>query len=318
MTQDPDQDSGDRLVRQRREELSQALAVVSALLGLGLIGVSLAKLLFGATSSVGVFSLVQAVQGILGAVLVWVLHTGDAKRFLLTAFSSPANQLRVFLFPLVVWPLFLVYRFAIEQRGDMKLYLRRITEGSLVEWMSFILLMFSAWLLWQAASDWGAFKDRLAGRALATLLFIAAMEEMSWGQMIFNWESPELLGSLNRQQETNMHNLAVFHDSTWTAFAVVFTLLAALSAMNYWLTSRYCCRRSNLAALVLPASCAFSYFAIAALIYWGVVLEKAGVDLAYLHTREQEIAECLAAIGIFIHCVSLYLKPSQSASSCFE
>ena len=159
---------------------------MSALLGLGLIGVSLVKLLFGATSSVGVFSSAQAVQGVLGAVLIWVVLTGAAKRFFLTAFARPANQLRVFLFPLLVWPLFLFYRFAIEQRGDVKVYLRRITEGSLVEWLSFILLLFSAWLLWQAASDWGTFKDRLAGRALAALLFIAAMEEMSWGQMIIN------------------------------------------------------------------------------------------------------------------------------------
>ena len=319
MTQNPDQDRVDRLIQQRRQGLARALAVVSALLGLGLIGVSLVKLLFGATSSVGVFSSAQAVQGVLGAVLIWVVLTGAAKRFFLTAFARPANQLRVFLFPLLVWPLFLLYRFAIEQRGDVKVYLRRITEGSLVEWLSFILLLFSAWLLWQAASDWGTFKDRLAGRALAALLFIAAMEEMSWGQMIFNWGTPEFLDRLNRQQETNMHNLAVFHDSTWTAFAVVFTLLAGLSAMNYWLPSRYPWRRSRLAVLVLPASCSFSYFAIAALIYWGVVVEKAGVDLAYLHTREQEIAECLAAIGIFIHCVSLYLKPSQCASpSGFE
>ena len=307
------------LVSKRRESLARGLAVVSALLGLCLIGVSLVKLLFGASSAVGSFSSAQAVQGILGAVLVWLVLTGAAKRFFVTAFARQANQYWVFLLPLLVWPLFLIYRFVIEQRGDVKLYLRRITEGSLVEWLSFIFLLFSAWLLWQAASDWGTFKDRLAGRALAALLFIAAMEEMSWGQMIFNWGTPELLGSLNRQQETNMHNLAVFHDSTWTAFAVVFTLLAGLSAMNYWLPSRYPWRRSRLAVLVLPASCSFSYFAIAALIYWGVVVEKAGVDLAYLHTREQEIAECLAAIGIFIHCVSLYLKPSQCASpSGFE
>ena len=318
MTQNPDQDRLDRLIRQRSVGLAQALAVVSALLGLGLIGVSLVKLLFGATSSVGVFSSAQAVQGILGAVLVWVVLTGAAKRFFLTAFARQANQLRVFLFPLLVWPLFLVYRFVVEQRGDVKVYLRRITEGSLVEWLTFIFLWFSAWLLWQTVSDWGMFKERLAGRALAALLFIAAMEEMSWGQMIFNWGTPELLDSLNRQQETNMHNLAVFHDYTWTAFAVVFTLLAALSAINYWVSSRYSWGRSRLAELVLPANCAFSYFAIAALIYWGVVVEKAGVDLAYLHTREQEIAECLAAIGIFIHCVSLYLKPSQCASSCAE
>ena len=289
--------------------------MVSALLGLCLIGVSLVKLLFGASSAVGSFSSAQAVQGILGAVLVWLVLTGAAKRFFVTAFARQANQYWVFLLPLLVWPLFLIYRFVIEQRGDVKLYLRRITEGSLVEWLSFIFLLFSAWLLWQAASDWGTFKDRLAGRVISAVLLIAAMEEMSWGQMIFNWGTPELLDSLNRQQETNMHNLAVFHDYTWTAFAVVFTLLAALSAMNYLLPSRYCWRRSKLASLVLPASCTFSYFVIAALIYWGVVVEKAGLDLAFLHTREQEIAECLAAIGIFIHCVSLYLKPWENGSS---
>ena len=100
MTQNPDQDRVDRLVRQRREGLARVLAVVSALLGLSLIGVSLVKLLFGATSSVGVFSSAQAVQGILGAVLIWLVLTGAAKRFFLTAFARPANQLRVFLFPL--------------------------------------------------------------------------------------------------------------------------------------------------------------------------------------------------------------------------
>ena len=81
--------------------------------------------------------------------------------------------------------------------------------------------------------------------------------------------------------------MALFHDLTWTAFAVVFTLLVALSAMNYLLPLRYCWGRRKVTDLVLPASCTFSYFAIAALLYWGVVLEKAGVDLAYLHTREQ-------------------------------
>ena len=295
----------------RREGLAQCLAVVSALMSLCLIGVSLVKLVFGSTSSVGLFSSAQAVQGILGAVLVWLVLTGTAKCFFRNAFERQANQLRVLLFPLLVWPLFLVDRFAVEQRGDVKVYLLRITEGSIVGWMSFILLLFSAWLLFQAASDWGTFKSRLAGRALAALLFIAAMEEMSWGQMIFNWGTPELLDNLNRQQETNMHNLAVFHDYTWTAFAVVFTFLAALCAMNYLLPSRYSWRHSAMVRLVLPASCAFSYFLIAAVIYWGVVVEKAGVDLADLHTREQEIAEGLAAIGIFIHCVSLCLTPGK-------
>ena len=92
----------------------RALVVVSALLGIGLVGVSLVKLLFGATSSVGVFSSAQAVQGVLGVVLIWVVFTGAAKRFFLIAFARSANQLRVFLFPLLVWPLFLLYRFDID------------------------------------------------------------------------------------------------------------------------------------------------------------------------------------------------------------
>jgi len=292
--------------------------MVSALLGLSLVAVSLVKLFFGATSSVGRFSSAQTVQGILGAALVWFVVSGLAKRFFLNTLAQPSNQLRVFLFPLLVWPLFLVYRFAVEQQGEVKVYLRRITEGSIVEWLSFIFLLFSAWLLWQAVSDWGAFKARLAGQSLAVLLFFAAMEEMSWGQMIFNWGTPELLDSLNRQQETNIHNLAVFHDYTWIAFAVVFTFLASLCAINYLLPSYSSWRQSHLATLILPVSCSLSYFLIAVVIYWGVVVEKSGIDLAYLHTREQEIAECLAAIGIFIHCVSLYLTPSERSSSSCE
>lgn len=106
--------------------------MVSTLLGLCLIGVSLVKLLFGATLSVGSFSSAQAVQGIFGAVLVWLVRMGDAKRFFLTAFARQANQYWVFLFPLLVWPLFLIYRFAVEQRGDVKVYLRRILRAILL------------------------------------------------------------------------------------------------------------------------------------------------------------------------------------------
>ena len=48
--------------------------------------------------------------------------------------------------------------------------------------------------------------------------------------------------------------------------------------------------------------------------YWGVVTEKSGIDLIYLRTREQEIAEFLFAVGVFIHDVYLYL--SRPGMSC--
>lgn len=42
---------------------------------------------------------------------------------------------------------------------------------------------------------------------LAMLMFVCAGEEISWGQRIFNWKTPESLSAINAQNETNLHNL---------------------------------------------------------------------------------------------------------------
>lgn len=48
-----------------------------------------------------------------------------------------------------------------------------------------------------------------------TLLFIFGFgEEISWGQRIFNFSTPEALKEANVQKEFNLHNLEVFHGVT--------------------------------------------------------------------------------------------------------
>ncbi|NOR79935.1 MAG: hypothetical protein GQ529_03750 [Methyloprofundus sp.] len=42
---------------------------------------------------------------------------------------------------------------------------------------------------------------------LSVFSFLFGMEEISWGQRIFNWETPEELIELSYQDETNIHNL---------------------------------------------------------------------------------------------------------------
>jgi hypothetical protein len=44
-------------------------------------------------------------------------------------------------------------------------------------------------------------------------LYIAG-EEMSWGQHLFHWETPTEWAALNRQQETNLHNVYDIFDKT--------------------------------------------------------------------------------------------------------
>lgn len=38
-------------------------------------------------------------------------------------------------------------------------------------------------------------------------LFFMVGEELSWGQRIFGWQTPEVLTSANKQDETNLHNI---------------------------------------------------------------------------------------------------------------
>lgn len=49
---------------------------------------------------------------------------------------------------------------------------------------------------------------------LAIVFFFGFGEEISWGQRIFNWETPEALAEMNAQDETNIHNLQIF--IAWT------------------------------------------------------------------------------------------------------
>lgn len=54
-------------------------------------------------------------------------------------------------------------------------------------------------------------RTRWRGRCcllLAALLFVGGGEEISWGQRVFGWGTPEGLAAHNLQDETNLHNLS--------------------------------------------------------------------------------------------------------------
>ena len=56
-----------------------------------------------------------------------------------------------------------------------------------------------------------------------------AGEELSWGQQIFGWDTPENIKTLNDQQETNIHNMSSWFDQKprfllelWVIFGGIF------------------------------------------------------------------------------------------------
>jgi len=56
---------------------------------------------------------------------------------------------------------------------------------------------------------------------LAMLFFIACGEEISWGQRIFNFSTPEAIREINAQHEFNLHNLEPFHGEHKTGLAAM-------------------------------------------------------------------------------------------------
>jgi hypothetical protein len=92
---------------------------------------------------------------------------------------------------------------------------------------------------------------------LATLVSIILLgEELSWGQHIFRWETPEVWKSANYQKETNLHNLSWHVEKTVLAIAsylIVFVFILGplvlvilgkkirLSPLVYWTAPTYVC-----------------------------------------------------------------------------
>ena len=102
------------------------------------------------------------------------------------------------MLPVVMAPCLFVYRVVVlDTKKEFQSYIRTISEGSVVEWAGFLLLIASAFLVWRTALAWERSIEKWVLSVLAAGLFLVGMEEMSWGQMIFNWQPPKLVNDIN-------------------------------------------------------------------------------------------------------------------------
>jgi len=58
------------------------------------------------------------------------------------------------------------------------------------------------------------YTERLYFLSLAILFVFAFGEEISWGQRIFDYATPEAIKEINEQDEFNLHNIGIFHGKT--------------------------------------------------------------------------------------------------------
>lgn len=65
------------------------------------------------------------------------------------------------------------------------------------------------------------------------LLFIAG-EEISWGQRIFGYPTPDWIAERNAQEEFNLHNLHIFHTLSYLGFMYGVQLLFMMSCVAFF------------------------------------------------------------------------------------
>ena len=116
---------------------------------LGLL--SLGQVAFGGED----FSMPQAAQGLLGILLLGCAVNGSLKTFLGRFLLDSSNQFKIMMLPVIASFFIFFYRnYFLVSSSEFESYLRTISEGSVVEWSGFVVLIASSFLFFGAAKRW--------------------------------------------------------------------------------------------------------------------------------------------------------------------
>lgn len=130
----------------------------------------------------------------------------------------------IFIFPIILFFIFLIINMRYHQ-----FFLFLEEEDSVIEWLQFLFILVSSICSFVLFQFWKTKNKFIAHIFLLTGIgfFIIAGEEISWGQRIFNIETPEEYAKLNTQGETTLHNYGPIFGYVYLAY-MYFGLFASL------------------------------------------------------------------------------------------
>jgi hypothetical protein len=204
-------------------------------------------------------------------------------------------------------------------------------EDSLVEYLTFAFLFATAILfivLFFRTQSGNHFwfihtKRNFIYLGLALVFLFGAGEEISWGQRILGFETPEELRAINEQEEFTVHNLPFFNSTNigsllqmnrlflmfWFVFAIVIPLAARLSPrIHAWFNQ-----------IGMP----IASFEVGVLLLIGYASSKfyqffEQFDADIYEGRITEIRESQEALILMLLVIGIYILARQQASSTQE
>jgi hypothetical protein len=140
-------------------------------------------------------------------------------------------------------------------------------------------------------------------------LIVVAGEEVSWGQRIFNIQTPDSIAAQNRQSEINLHNSELVWPYVYTAYAVI-GVYGMLAWILWWLIKDLLTlnkQQQVIANMVIPGGYLFLNFMLISLYVW--LREHHG---PWKYQPWEEYAELILVIGILTHLIQSFISfPSK-------
>lgn len=136
---------------------------------------------------------------------------------------------------------------------------------------------------------------------LCCCLFFLIGEEISWGQRIFGWQTPTDYAAINKQAETNLHNVY----GVGRTFKWVYLMIAAYGAiipLAMWRTAFFRKYRDRL-SLVIPHYTLLPYFLLPMVWKLYANLVDPPQRLYFVVEKYSEVMELVLAMGFFLFMV---------------
>lgn len=224
----------------------------------------------------------------------------------------------VFLLPFVFILLFWWMR--VETHGRNEMYRGYTREDGPVEWATALFLLGASVLLAIAAKRGFRARCLLPSIGLSVLaLFVLwlGLEEISYGQRIFGWGTPDTLAQINYQEETNIHNIEGLDELMdqigpqlillWGVTGWAFTLL--LSQVRFFSSDW-----RGWVLLLAPPLFLSSFF-----LPYAIWFYECCTPGGFLVSRDQELAEMFLGLAFLVYGVWAYLgSKSYSVRSTRE
>jgi len=236
----------------------------------------------------------------------------------MTAINSPHNESSELTrtFSVVIPTLLTVIPFATLLIGDEYIFYRTwmITEAGFIEHATVLFSVLGLVFAVLIVANRKACPRPWMGLLMlffAVGFFYIAGEEISWGQHLFLWDTPGWIGEVNRQNETNLHNLHLSLDRIPKTIIGVGIVISGLAWPLYSRFKDVKITNTEGDWYWLWPTSAVRVTAFAFLIVWLLdrlmvktnLLSGEGFSLGF-----QEHREMIMVYFLLLYCTSIYLR----------